>query len=72
MEETIININTLPELLFNLTHCEQVKVWENDGLFSVVPVKEIKGRSLKGLTKGSGLTVDKFLAMKHEDKELEL
>jgi len=71
MEETIISINTLPELLFSRTHCERVKVWENDGLFSVVPVKEKKGRSLRGLTQGSGLTVEKFLAMTREDKESE-
>ena len=72
MEEMIVSINSLPELLFNRMHCQHVKIREVGGLYSIEPLTDKKNISLRGFTKGSGLTVDKFLELTHEDNRLEI
>jgi len=72
MTEMVLNTNTLPEPLYRLIRSEKVKVNENDGVFSLIPILEIKDDCpLLGIAADSSLTVDKFLAMTREDKELE-
>lgn len=71
MIEMVLNTNTLPEPLFRLIRSEKVKVHEANGVVSLMPILEIQGNCpLRGLAADSNLTVDKFLAMTHDEKEL--
>ena len=72
MTEIVLNTSTLPEPLFRLIRTEKVKVNEADGIISLIPIMESKGDCpLRGLAADSNLTVDRFLAMTREDKEIE-
>ena len=71
MVELILNARTLPEPLFKLIRTEKVKVNETDGIINLIPIVESTlGCPLLGLTADSGLTVDKFLAMTHDETEI--
>jgi len=73
MTELVLNTNTLPEPLFRLIRSEKVKVNEENGVVSLTPILEIEGDCpLRGLAAESNLTVDSFLAMTHDEKELRL
>ena len=70
--EMVLNARTLPEPLFRMIRTEKVKVNENNGVISLTPVVETAGHCpLRGLAADSTLTVDDFLAMSRNDKELE-
>jgi hypothetical protein len=72
MHDMILNTRTLPEPLFHLIHSEKVKVNEVNGVINLTPILEIKDDCpLRGLAADSDLTVDKFLAMTHDEKEME-
>jgi hypothetical protein len=72
MTEMILNARTLPEPLFKLIRTEKVKVNETNGIINLIPIKESESECpLLGLTADSGLTVDKFLAMTHDETEME-
>ena len=63
----------LPEPLFQMIRGEKVKVNEINGVISLIPILETQGGCpLLGLAADSSLTVDKFLAMTHDEKEMEL
>jgi len=67
----VLNTNTLPEPLFRLISSEKVKVNEANGIINLVPILEINDDCpLRGIAADSKLTVDKFLAMTHDEKEL--
>jgi hypothetical protein len=69
--EMILNTRTLPEPLFKLIRTEKVKVNESDGVINLIPIMESKNDCpLLGLTYGSGMSVDKFLAMTHDETEI--
>ncbi len=71
LTEMILNARTLPEPLFRLIRTEKVKVNESGGIVSLIPIIENKsGCPLLGITAGSGLTVDHFLAMTHDETEM--
>jgi len=71
MTEMILNARILPEPLYRMIRTEKIKVHEDDGVITLTPIAETEdGFSLRGLTAGSGLTVDKFLAMTHDEKEI--
>ncbi len=71
MTEMILNARTLPESLFKLIRTEKVKVNETNGIISLIPILENEADCpLLGLTADSGLTVDKFLAMTHDETEM--
>ena len=71
MTEMVLNTSTLPEPLLRLIRTEKVKVNEINGVISLTPILEIKnGCPLRGLAADSKLTVDKFLAMVHDEKEM--
>lgn len=71
MTEIVMNTNTLPEPLLRMIRTEKVKVNEANGVISLTPILEIKGDCpLRGLAADSKLTVDKFLAMTHDEKEM--
>jgi len=72
MAELILNANVLPEPLLRLIHTEKVKVNEANGVINLVPVTDSKNDCpLRGLAAGSSLTVDKILAMTHDEKEMQ-
>jgi len=73
MSEMVLNVSALQETLFKLIPTEKVKLRRSGSIISLIPFNEVTEDecSLLGLTKGSTLTVDKFLAMTREDKLLE-
>ena len=72
MTEMVLNTKTLPEPLLRIIRTEKVKVNETNGIINLIPIIEKKkGCPFGGLASDSGLTVEKFLAMSHADKELE-
>jgi len=73
MSETILSVKTLSETLYEMIPTERVKVRNADGIISLIPLRETTKAEcpLLGLTAGSRLTVEKFLAMTREDKALE-
>jgi hypothetical protein len=71
MTEMILNARTLPEPLFNMIRTERVKVNETNGIINLIPIKENDAECpLLGLTAGSGLTVERFLALTHDETEM--
>jgi len=69
--ELVLNTNTLPEPLLRLISSEKVKVNESNGIINLVPILEIKDDCpLRGIAADSKLTVEKFLAMTHDEKEI--
>ena len=71
MREIILNSRTLPEPLFRMIRTAKVKVNEINGEIRLTPILEIKnGCPLRGLASDSNLTVDKFLEMTHDEKEM--
>ena len=71
MTEIVLNTNILPEPLFRLINAEKVKVSEVNGIINLIPIMENKNDCpLRGLAADSSLTVDKFLAMTHDEKEM--
>ena len=71
MIEMVLNTSTLPEPLFRLISAEKVKVNEVNGIINLIPIVKSKNDCpLRGLAADSSLTVDKFLAMTHDETEL--
>jgi hypothetical protein len=70
MADIVLNTNTLPEPLLRLIHTAKVKVNEVNGIINLIPIAESKSNPLRGLAADSGLTVDAFLAMTHNEKEM--
>ena len=73
MTEMVLNARALPEQLFRVIRTEKVKVKVNqtNGVISLTPIIETKkGCPLRGLASDSNLTVDTFLAMTHDEKEM--
>ena len=57
MEETIINVNTLPDVISRLMTVEKVKVYVEKGIVTLIPIEATTpiSDSLLGLIKGSGI-----------------
>jgi hypothetical protein len=73
MTEMILKTKTLPEPLFRLIHTENVKARELYGEIRLTPVRETDADCpLLGMFTDGKISVDKFLAEKHAEKELEL
>jgi len=73
MSEMVLSMETLPKVLDEMISTDRVKLREIDGVISLTPLHEVENEEcvLLGLTAGSTLTVEKFLAMTREDKMLE-
>ena len=72
MAEVILNAKTLPEPLCSMINTEKVKITETGGVINLTPILETKkGCPLRGLAADSSLTVEKFLAMTHDKKEID-
>ena len=74
MNEIILNTNMLPEPLLKMIKSERVKVRQTDGVVSLWPMPgPPEGLAqLFGMFSGGPMSVEKFLAEKHAEKELEL
>jgi len=75
MAEFVLNTSTLPEPLFHLIPTEKFRVKEMNGVIQLMPVKEHADCTigLRGiLAEYDDMSVDKFLARKSADKELDL
>jgi len=74
MNEIIMNTNILPEPLLKMIKSERVKVRQVDGVVSLWPIQEQQNGldQLFGLFSDGPMSVDKFLAEKHTEKDLEL
>jgi len=61
MTNTVLNMQSLPEMLFRLIRTEKVLIQESEnGVVSLTPVRE--GSGLRGIAKKSKLTTEKLLA----------
>jgi hypothetical protein len=68
MAEMVLNTNTLPEPLYRLIRTEKVKVNETNGVINLIPILQIENECpLRGLAADSNLTVDRLLAMTHDE-----
>ena len=73
MTEMILNTRALPEPLFRMIHTEKVKVREEYGEIRLTPVRETDNDCpLLGMFADGKISVDKFIANKKAEKELEL
>ena len=74
MSETVMNLNTLPETLFNMFQTETIKFREEKGVVTIIPIKKGSGSPLFGMFKnlGNGHVVEDFSARKQREKELEI
>jgi hypothetical protein len=71
MTEMILKTNTLPEPLYRLIRAEKVRVNEANGVVRLIPIAESETDCpLRGIAADSSLTVDKFLAMTHDETEM--
>ena len=71
MAELVLNTNTLPEPLFRLIKAEKVKVNEANGIINLIPILDSqKDCPLRGIASDSNLTVESFLALTHDEKEI--
>jgi len=73
MSEMVLSVEALPETLFKMIPTDRVKLRQMGNVISLTPFREVTKEEcpLLGLTAGSRLTVDKFLAMTREDKIFE-
>ena len=72
MTEMVLNTSTLPEPLFRMIRTEKVKVRETDGEVLLTPIIDSAGGCpLRGMFADGKLSVDKYLASKQAEKELE-
>ncbi|MDR0356373.1 MAG: hypothetical protein LBJ64_11680 [Deltaproteobacteria bacterium] len=72
MTEQIMDIDALHKFIANVFSSSKVLVRENNRIVTIEPIQDKKYRCpFLGTAKGGSLTVDKFLEMKREEKELE-
>ena len=71
MDETIMSVNTLPELLNRRFRSGRVRVREENGVMTLTPVASTEPTDLWGLLPDGMFTTEKYLAQKKLDKELE-
>jgi len=72
MSEIVIDTKTLPEPVMRLFNTKQVKVKESFGTVLLTPVNETGlDCPLFGMFPDGRISVEKFMAQKQEEKELE-
>ena len=76
MIDRVIGVDALPSFLITTFRVNKVRVREEDNIISLEPVTESNNPPkyscpFLGTAKGGSLTVDKFLEIKHIEKELE-
>jgi hypothetical protein len=72
MTERVMDISAVQTFLADTFHSPKVRVREINSVVTIEPVAETEYRCpLRGIAKGGALTVDRFLDLKHAEKELE-
>ena len=73
MTDMVLNTNSLQETLLNLIRTERVRLREADGEIHITPIEgtEADYPLLGLLSDYKDYTLDKFMARKRTDKELE-
>ena len=74
MAEMILDIQSLPEMVFSKVSTKKVRVYEDNGTITLTPFYEERPRfdHLIGIFSDGKMSVDKFLEKKHQEMELEL
>ena len=72
MAEMVLDIQSLPEMVFSKVHTRKVKVYEDNGTITLTPFYEEKPRfdHLVGIFSDGKMSVDKFLEKKRQEMEL--
>ena len=71
MEETIINVSTLPEQLHRRFRSERVRVREDNGSVILTPIISKESTDLWGLLPSGKFTTADYLTQKEQDKDME-
>jgi hypothetical protein len=73
MTDIILDIQKLPEQIFSRIHATKVKVHEEDGIFTLTPLKIERANIDKfiGMFSDGKLSSEKFMQNKKHEKELE-
>jgi len=73
MTETVLDIQTLPEVILSKIPTKRVKVYEENGTITLTPFSDEKPRfdHLVGMFSDGKISIDDFLAEKQIEKELE-
>jgi len=72
MTEMILETRTLPEPIMRLLHTKRVKVSEKFGDILITPIREENvDCPFLGMFSDGKISVEKFMARKREEKELE-
>jgi hypothetical protein len=74
MQEKVISLDALQAHLFAIIHTNKVKVLEDGDTIMLIPVKEPRDctKGVFGMFKSDGHAVDRFMAGKQAEKDLEL
>ena len=71
MSETVVSVQSMPEVLLRLVNAKTVKIREENGVVTVIPIRERKESPLRGFFGDGKLSTERFLEQKQLDKELE-
>jgi len=73
MTETVLDIQTLPDVILSKISTKKVKVCEENGTITLTPFSDENPRfdHLVGMFSDGKISIDDFLAEKQMEKELE-
>jgi hypothetical protein len=73
MTDIVLDVQTLPEPIFSRIHAPKVKVHEENGIITLIPVKMERANIDKfiGMFSDGKLSSEKFIKNKKYEKELE-
>ena len=77
MEDTIINVNTLPETIHRRLLSKRVRVREENGIVLLIPIQDSSDdvwaavEQLQEMFADSSISTERYVAQKQIDKELE-
>jgi hypothetical protein len=76
MSERVMNIEAVPAYLTTIYNSGKVLVREADKIITIIPIEEKVSEKkyscpFLGIGKGNGLTAEKFLEMKREERKAE-
>jgi hypothetical protein len=73
MTDMILDVQTLPEPIFSRIHATKVKIHEEDGVFTLIPLKMERSNidNFIGMFSDGKLSSEKFMRNKEYEKELE-
>jgi hypothetical protein len=73
MTDIVLDVQTLPEPIFSRIHAPKVRVHEENGIITLIPVKMERANIDKfiGMFSDGKLSSEKFIQNKKNEKELE-